>query len=489
MTEELDVRTHDDCAMTTPPPDHVDNSNTLAAYEDPYELTPEKIKAPPTTFGGRLKFLGPGMVTSAAVVGSGELITATTLGAKAGFILLWLVFVSTFIKVFVQIELGRWSVSTGKTAATGYHEVSPRIAGHGWMSWLVLLMFLQFIIGQAGVISAGAFAFSAVFPIGGNPLSMLSIGTWVGIMVIVAIAVHWFNRYDVLENISTVLVVAVTLFAVVSVFLLIGTKYSWGWADLTSGFRFRLGAGSFGLALAMFGMTGVGAGEISTYSYWVVEKGYAAWTGPNDGSDAWVARARGWIKTMKVDAWCSWIIYTISTASFYLLGAAVLNRQGKVPEGNDVMTTIASVFDAAVGSWGGPVFLIGAGVALFKTILANVPGLARIMNNTLAEFGAFDWKNRDQRNHWMRVMMVILPIVWGLLGTVVSSPLALVVIAGVLNAIFLMGVAICTLQLQHSQTDPRVQDGHLFQVFLLISAIITFFLGIYSLWTQVAGLF
>ena len=41
------------------------------------------------------------MITSAAVVGSGELLTATALGAQVGFILLWLVLVSTFVKVWV----------------------------------------------------------------------------------------------------------------------------------------------------------------------------------------------------------------------------------------------------------------------------------------------------------------------------------------------------------------------------------------------------
>lgn len=39
------------------------------------------------------------MITSAAVVGSGELLTATTLDAQVGFMLLWLVLISTFLKV------------------------------------------------------------------------------------------------------------------------------------------------------------------------------------------------------------------------------------------------------------------------------------------------------------------------------------------------------------------------------------------------------
>ena len=53
-------------------------------------------------------------------------------------------------------------------------------------------------------------------------------------------------------------------------------------------------AGTLGAAIAMFGITGVGADEITFYNYWCIEKGYARWTGPNDGSE-WRKRAKGWI--------------------------------------------------------------------------------------------------------------------------------------------------------------------------------------------------
>lgn len=452
-----------------------------ADIADPYALDPKDIQDPPTHFTGRLRFLGPGMITSAAVVGSGELLTATTLGAQVGFLLLWLVLVSTFVKVWVQIELARWSISTGKVAISGYNEVPPRIAKRGWMAWLVLLMFVQFVVSQAGVITGAAFAFSTLFPIGDDPYSLLSIGTWVAILVIIAIGIHIANKYTIVERVSTTLVLLVTAFAVVMVFLLQGTEFSWGLGDVAGGMRFQIALGAMGVALSMFGLTGVGAGEITAYTYWCVEKGYASWAGPNDGSDAWVRRAKGWIAVMKIDAWVSWLVYTISTAAFYMLGAAVLHPQGIVPKGQEVMTTISGIFDTTVGYWGGTLFLFGAGVALFKTIIANVPSLGRQVGNTLAVFGAFDWHNQHQRDRWMRVIMVILPIVWGLLGTIVSSPLALVILAGILNAIYLMGVAVSTLYLTHAQTDPRTKDGTGFLIMLVISALAVFLVGIVGL--------
>jgi manganese transport protein len=52
---------------------------------DNYLISDLRIKEPPTSFGEKLKFLGPGFILSASIVGSGELIATTTLGAKAGF--------------------------------------------------------------------------------------------------------------------------------------------------------------------------------------------------------------------------------------------------------------------------------------------------------------------------------------------------------------------------------------------------------------------
>ena len=49
------------------------------------------IKAAPRGWAESLRFLGPGLIVIGAIVGSGELIATTLLGAQVGFLLLWLV--------------------------------------------------------------------------------------------------------------------------------------------------------------------------------------------------------------------------------------------------------------------------------------------------------------------------------------------------------------------------------------------------------------
>lgn len=468
-------------AMTTT----VTGEQDLALKNDPYVLDPAKIQEPPEGWRASLKYLGPGMVTSAAVVGSGELITATTLGAQVGFMLLWIVLISTFVKVAVQIELARWSISTGKVAMTGYDQVPPRIGKRGWISYIGLLMFLQILIGQAGVLGAAALAMSMILPIGGDPMSTVSLGFWIAVMVVLAIAIHAANKYDVVEKVSTVLVVLVTLLVVAMLFGVQFTPFNWTAGDLAHGLTFQIAAGSMGVALAMFGLTGVGAGEITAYTYWCVEKGYAAWTGRNDGSQAWAARARGWVKVMQLDAWVSWVIYTVSTAAFYILGAAVLHPQGLVPKGNAVLETISHIFTDTMGGWAGVAFLIGAAVALFKTILANAPGFSRQVTNTLAVFGVFSWTDLVARDKWMRALVIALPIAWGLFAVVFKSPLELLIIAGIGNALFLMAVVVAVLHLNRTETDPRIKGHGAWYVYLWVSAIAVFAVGALGLWDQI----
>lgn len=479
MSENADVRPADDVSTPAVGLAHIES--------DPYILDPSKIMEPPKGWGPSMKFLGPGMITSAAVVGSGELITATTLGSRVGLVLLWLIFVSTFVKVAVQIELARWSISTGKPGIFGYNHVPPKIAGRSWASVIVLLMFFQFMASQAGVVGSAALAMSMLVPLGGPAMSPMAMGIWVWIFIIIAIIIHQINRYELIETISTVLVVIVTALIVMMVFGIQFTEFAFTGPEIADGMKFRIVGGSMGVALSMFGLTGVGAGEISGYTFWVVEKGYAAWTGPNDGSDEWAERARGWISVMKKDAWVAWVIYTLSTAAFYMLGATVLYKQGLEVQGNELIATISRIFTDTMGGWVGPIFLIFAAVALYKTILANVPGLARQTSASLAVFGAYQWTDAKRRNLVMRLLMIIMPISWGLLATVVAQPLALVILGGTLNAIYLMVVAVATVYLSFTETDKRIKDGNLFMVYLLVSGVAIFALGAIGLYDIFTG--
>ena len=110
--------------------------------EDLYALPAQAIKEPPQTIMRSVRQIGPGLILAASIVGTGELINTTSLGAQAGFSLLWLILFSCVIKVFVQVELGRYAITHGKTTLAAFDSLPGPRAGVSWLCWLWLLMTL-----------------------------------------------------------------------------------------------------------------------------------------------------------------------------------------------------------------------------------------------------------------------------------------------------------------------------------------------------------
>jgi Mn2+/Fe2+ NRAMP family transporter len=446
---------------------------------DPYRLTTDGIKEPPKGWGASLRYLGPGLIVSASIVGSGELIATTTLGAEAGFALLWMVIVSTTVKVAVQVELARWTISTGQPALTGYNKVPPRIGRLGWVNALWIVLALSKVLQLGGIIGGVAVALSLLFPFG-EPLSKTSLTIWTIALVAGSIALLYSNRYSLIERGAFVMVAIFSVLTVAIAFGLPVTPFAYSGDDLLSGLAFRIPAGALGAAVAMFGITGVGADEITFYTYWCLEKGYARWTGPPDDSDAWVRRANGWIRVMYKDAFVSWVIYTFSTLAFFIMGAAVLHSQGLHPQGNEMLTTISRMYTDTLGEWATISFLIGAIAVLGSTLWASIPSWSRMYVNVLGTLGLVDWDNQASRQRWIRTFIVVLPIVWGLSYLLVSSPVIMVQIGGVMTGIFLLAVVVAVWYLRQTEVDSRIYGGRAFHVLLVISSLAIGLLGVYT---------
>ena len=62
------------------------------------------IREAPTHFGGFLRNIGPGVVVSGSVVGSGELLVTTRMGAEVGFVFLWGVILACLVKFVIQLD-------------------------------------------------------------------------------------------------------------------------------------------------------------------------------------------------------------------------------------------------------------------------------------------------------------------------------------------------------------------------------------------------
>lgn len=455
--------------------------------EDAYRLRAEDVREAPTTFRGRFRYLGPGIVLTAAVVGSGELIVTTSLGARAGFVLLWMVIVGAAVKVWVQMELGRWSILNGKTALAGYNTVPPKIGRMGWINWLWIGLDLAKTFQRGGVIGGAAAAFSILWPIVGAPLSGSSLMVWAVVITAATILLLSSSKYSVVERITTWSVAIFTLSIVTIVLVLPFTPFSYSAADLGSGLSFAIPAGTVGLAVAMFGSTGVGADDMTNYTYWCLEKGYARWTGPQDGSEARARRAEGWIKVMQLDVFVSWLICTVTTLSFYIVGASVLHPQNLVPEGNDVITTVSRIYTDTLGPWARTLFLLGAVAVLFSTHITSSAAVPRLWTNTLGLLGVIDWHDVKVRAKTLRIFTMFLPALWAVMFLFVQSPLVMLQIGAIATGIFLLAVLIAVWRLRATEVDARFKDNRWLSGALIVSSVAITLLAGYTV-VEVFGL-
>ena len=86
-----------------------------------------------------LRYVGPGLILTVGIVGTGELVLTPRVAAEHGFTLLWLILLGCIVKVFVQVELGRYSVATGLTTLRALDTLpGPRFRA-SWMLWVWLL--------------------------------------------------------------------------------------------------------------------------------------------------------------------------------------------------------------------------------------------------------------------------------------------------------------------------------------------------------------
>ena len=78
----------------------------------------------PKTFIERLKYVGPGVIVAGSVIGSGELILTSLLGAVAGFAFLWWILLSVVSKSIIQAELARYVIVKKRTFLEIFSESS-----------------------------------------------------------------------------------------------------------------------------------------------------------------------------------------------------------------------------------------------------------------------------------------------------------------------------------------------------------------------------
>ena len=311
---------------------------------------------------------------------------------------------------------------------------------------------------------------------------------WAAIIAVLTSAILYFGRYSLIQTFATAMVVSFTVITVITVCLL-QTKPDWAvrGEDILLGLSFRLPevvegvtANPLATALAAFGIIGIGAAELIIYPYWVLEKGYARFTGPRDESPRWIARARGWMRVLQLDAWTAMVTYTVATVAFYLLGAAVLGGAGLNPQDKDLIRTLAEMYAPVFGDWTPKVFLSGAFAVLYSTFFVVSASYARLLTDALGMFGLLADTERARATS-IRVISVGWPIMAFVIYAFVQAPVAMVLAAGISQSIMLPMLGFAALYFRYRRCDRRLSPGRLWDVLLWLSCAGFLVVGIWAL--------
>jgi manganese transport protein len=296
---------------------------------------------------------------------------------------------------------------------------------------------------------------------------------WVLAFFVLTLVLLLGGAYHRIERLAMIKVGLFTLITLLSAVVLTRMPEYFSWSDLGQGFTFTLPAAGLATALAVFGITGVGATELYMYTYWCVEKGYARYTGPHEDSEAWRRRARGWVRVMNVDVICSMIIYTVATVAFFLLGAGILHKMGQVPATSDMIPILSNIYTETLGGWAKWLFYIGAIIVLYGTIFAATAGHSRMFADFMRLQGAFAHDDMKARNRWRDIFIVVLTVIpvcfYFIFG---EKPVAMVKWGGLAQAWTLPIISFGTVYLVYRHMPREMRATPLGHALLWIGAIV-----------------
>jgi len=424
----------------------------------------------PKTFLERIKFIGPSVIVTGSVVGSGSIVMTPLLGAAAGFLLLWWLLLSMWSKPIIQAEISRYIVVTKKTFLEAFADMpgfKTTIQGKttSWLVWFMFIGVIPSIAGMGGLAGAVAEAGNTMFP-------LFSTEIWVAVSCLITWLLLYFGSYKSLERTLLIMVFFFSFMTLIIAIAMQSTDYQVNFDQISQGLSFAFPTEYLPLALAVFGFTGISYGEIMAYTYWCLEKGYA----DNTGND--IEETKHWIKTMQTDVWVTVFFITLGTLPFFFLGAGVLNNVPELQEALatgsfwdvDVISSLQNMFSLVLGGWAKWLFIILAFFVLFSTLLSGTAAFTRTISDYLISMGLVK-EQAHTRKKLIKLVAFVIPFLSGLFYFILPNPITLLLIAGIWAAMGLPIVNIGALYLVN-KLEPELQPRVSTKIILWASLIL-----------------
>ena len=125
------------------------------------------------------KLAGPGAILVGLSIGAGEIVIWPRIVAEYGASMVWAACLGIFLQLWINFEVGRWTVATGETVYTGYSRV-----WRGFAPVFILLTIFSWIAPGWGRASGLALKALLVGPHGWGSDTFWTIITFAGVALI-----------------------------------------------------------------------------------------------------------------------------------------------------------------------------------------------------------------------------------------------------------------------------------------------------------------
>ncbi|MFB6114605.1 MAG: Nramp family divalent metal transporter [Halodesulfurarchaeum sp.] len=379
---------------------------------------------PETGWIGFLKeHLGPSLLWALIGIGGSHIVLAPTLGGLYGIFAVWIVGI-VYVAKYGGWELGiRYNYGVGRNPVEGYGDLPG--PAH-WGQWLTMAIYL---VGWTVILAAVGFT-SATFAAAVVP-GLSAIQLYV-VLVALAMALTLFSRYQWLENIMKVFVIALASLVILGLFVsppsgTVVARTAFSVPDVTA-------PAFLGLFAAMAGYAPTGLSTTVTIGSWSMAKDQGARALRDKNLDPHDERfheyIEQWITVGMRDFRLAYVFSFVIILSMVFLSTAVLYPTP--PKNQNVALAIGGLLRSSFGQWSFYALVVGGFAALYSTVITVMDGAARVNADILPLVLEREMDTERIRKGFVVLMGVasILPIL-----AIGQLPVTLVIFSAALMAI------------------------------------------------------
>ena len=431
------------------------------------------------------KIAGPGAVLVGLAIGVGEIIVWPRIMAQYGATVAWAAVLGVFLQLWINLEIGRWTISTGETPFTGFARI-----WRGFAPVFLILIVLGYLV--PGWARASGLALKALIV---GPAGYGSDTFWTVVTFAAAAAILFGPKivYQSVERSVEFLVVVVTV-GLISVVIAVGSVAVW--KDLGLGI-ISIGKThpdiSVKILFSALVFAGVGGASNLFYSFYLRDKNIGmgariprmtnplrgrSEAAPSSGfrfedTEENISRFNSWWSYVKKDQIIFFWLLSSFTIILFMFGAlAVLTPRGIVPAAGTLIWDEAVVLGEVWGETGKIIFLLVGVAALFGTQLVILDGVSR----SFADIIYTNFKSAQKREvSWWYLTVCLVWIVAGCVITYVMDNMGVTDLGFIFNAGYMAGFAMAVyvpllLYMNYRYLPKSARPGVLSTIMMIIAS-------------------